>query len=169
MKQNNTISVKSIAEAAFAGYPDSLASLLEQTINKVFDYLESSLQDASLVYNCWVFEHNKNEADQHFHRGPLCLNAKPHEFSVTFQLFKERIEIRLMPLNDRIDFEANGLQKVVNMAFLQRAEWLDMTTVLIIGNHPAAKACKLTHAINADGKHCFTSELVFPSPQFDFV
>ncbi|EBX6516149.1 hypothetical protein DST30_22950 [Salmonella enterica subsp. enterica serovar Panama] len=167
MKQNNIISVKSIAEAAFAGYPDSLASLLEQTINKVFDYLESSLQDVSLVHNCWVFEHNKNEANQHFHRGPLCLNAKPHEFSVTFKLFKERIEIRLMPLNDRIDFETNGLQKVADMAFLHRAEWLDMTTVLTIGSKPAVKAYKLTHAVNTDGTQCFTSELVSPSSWLD--
>lgn len=167
MSQNSIVSIKSIAETAFTGYPDSLASMLEKTINKVFDYLESSLQDASLVHNCWVFENNKNEAYQHFQRGPLRLNAEPHQFSVTFKLFKERIEIRLVSLNDRIDFEATDLQKVANMAFLQRVELFDMTTVLVIGANPAVKACKLTHAVNTDGKHYFTSELVSPSSWLD--
>ncbi len=60
MSQNNIVSIKSIAEAAFAGYPGSLAPMLEKTINKVFDYLESSLQEASLVHDCWVFENTAN-------------------------------------------------------------------------------------------------------------
>lgn len=169
MSQNNIVSIKSIAETAFAGYPDSLTSMLEKTINKVFDYLESSLQDASLVHNCWVFENNKNEAYQHFQRGPLCLNAEPHQFSATFKLFKERIEIQLVPLNDRIDFETNDLRKLVDMAFLRRAEWFDMTTVLVVGTNPAVKAYKLTHAVNTDGTQCFTSELVSPSSWLDNI
>lgn len=169
MSQTSIVSIKSIAETAFAGYPDSLASMLEKTINKVFDYLESSLQDASLVHNCWVFENNKNEAYQHFQRGPLCLNAEPHKFSVTFKLFKERIEIRLVSLNDRIDFEATYLQKVADTAFLQRVELFDMTTVLVIGANPAAKVCKLTHTVNPDGKHCFTSELVSTVARINFI
>lgn len=169
MNQNKIVSIKSIAETAFAGYPDSLASMLEKTINKVFDYLESSLQDASLVHNCWIFENNKNEAYRHFQRGPLCLNAEPHQFSVTFKLFKERIEIQLVPLNDRIDFETNDLRKLVDMAFLRRAEWLDMTTVLVVGTKPTVKAYKLTHAINTDGARCFTSELVSPSSWLDII
>lgn len=168
MSQNSIVSIKSIAETAFAGYPDSLASMLEKTINKVFDYLESSLQDASLVHNCWIFEYNKNEAYQHFQRGPLCLNAEPHQFSVTFKLFKERIEIQLVPLNDRIDFETNDLRKLVDMAFLRRAEWFDMTTVLVVGTNPTVKAYKLTHTVNADGTQCFTSELVSPTSWLNF-
>ncbi|EHF0907802.1 hypothetical protein MRB76_000071 [Shigella flexneri] len=169
MSQNNIVSIKSIAEAAFAGYPGSLAPMLEKTINKVFDYLESSLQEASLVHDCWVFENTANEAYQHFQRGPLWLNAEPHRFSVTFKLFKERIEIQLVPLNDHIDFEATGLQKVADTAFLQRVELFDMTTVLVIGANPAAKVCKLTHTVNPDGKHCFTSELVSTVARINFI
>ena len=104
MNQNNIVSIKSIAETAFAGYPGSLAPMLEKAINKTFDLLESSLQDASLVHDYWVFENNTNEAYQHFQRGPLWFNTEPHRFSVTFKLFKERIEIQLVSLNDHIDF-----------------------------------------------------------------
>lgn len=169
MNQNNIVSIKSIAETAFAGYPGSLAPMLEKAINKTFDLLESSLQDASLVHDYWVFENNTNEAYQHFQRGPLWFNTEPHRFSVTFKLFKERIEIQLVSLNDHIDFEATGLQKVADTAFLQRVELFDMTTVLVIGANPTTKACKLTHTVNTDGKHCFTSELVSTATRINFI
>lgn len=169
MNQNNIVSIKSIAETAFAGYPGSLALMLEKAINKTFDLLESSLQDASLVHDYWVFENNTNETYQHFQRGPLWFNTEPHRFSVTFKLFKERIEIQLVSLNDHIDFEATGLQKVADTAFLQRVELFDMTTVLVIGANLATKACKLTHTVNTDGKHCFTSELVSTAACINFI
>ena len=72
-------------------------------------------------------------------------------------------------LNDHIDFEATGLQKVADTAFLQRVELFDMTTVLVIGANPATKACKLTHTVNTDGKHCFTSELVSTAARINFI
>lgn len=166
MNQNRIKSVKATVETAFGEYPRaSLRAMIEETINKAFDLLETRLDGVLAIYTFWNFEDSKNEALQHFRHEPTRLNNQPHQFSVSFKLFKERVEIRLVPLNDRIDFEINELRELVDMVFLQRAEWFDMTTVLIIGANPY----KLTHAINTDGTQCFTSELVSPSSWFDII
>lgn len=170
MKQNNTISVKSIAETTFSEYPRSLGAMIKETINKAFDLLETRLDGVLAIYTFWNFEDNKNEALRYFRHGPVPLNDQPHQFSVSFKFFKGRIEIRLVPLNDRIDFEINDLQKLVDSVFLQRAErFVDTTIVLVVGTNPAVKAYKLTHAVNTDGTQCFTSELVSPSAWLDFI
>lgn len=167
MNQNKTKPVKATIETAFNEYPRSLGGMIKGTINKAFDLLETRLDGVLAIYTFWNFEDNKNEALQHFRHGPIPFNDQPHQFSLSFQLFKERIEIQLVPLNDRIDFEINDLQKLVDMTFLQRVELFDVTTVLTIGTNPAVKAYKLTHTVNTDGKRCFTSELVSPSSWLD--
>ncbi|EOC8262277.1 hypothetical protein ACI5L6_003136 [Salmonella enterica subsp. enterica serovar Anatum] len=169
MNQNKIKPVKATVETAFGDYPRSLGAMIKETINKAFDLLETRLDGVLAIYTYWNFENNKNEAFQHFRHGPVCLNDQPHQFSLSFQLFKESIEIRLVPLNDRIDFEINDLRELVDMVFLQRAERFDMTTALVIRTNPAIKDYKLTYTVNTDGTQCFTSELVSPSSWFDIV
>ena len=125
--------MKATVETAFSDYPRSLGAMIKETINKAFDLLEARLDGVLAIYTFWNFEDSKNEVLQHFRYGPTCLNDRPHQFSVSFKLFKERIEIRLVPIDDSIDFEANELRKLIDTVFLQRAEWFDITTVLIIG------------------------------------
>lgn len=133
MNQNKIKPVKATVETAFNEYPRSLGGRIKATINKAFDLLETRLDGVLAIYTFWNFEDSKNEVLQHFRYGPTCLNDQPHQFSVSFKLFKERIEIRLVPIDDCIDFEANELRKLIDTVFLQRAERFDITTVLIIG------------------------------------
>ena len=133
MNQDKIKPVKATVETAFNEYPRSLGGMIKGTINKAFDLLETRLDGVLAIYTFWNFEDSKNEALQHFRYGPTCLNDRPHQFSVSFKLFKERIEIRLVPIDDSIDFEANDLRKLIDTVFLQRAERFDITIVLIIG------------------------------------
>lgn len=169
MNQNKTKPVKATVETAFNEHPRSLGAMIRATINKAFDLLETRLDGVLAISTYWNFEGNYNGPYQHFRYGPECINNPPHQFSVSFKLFKERIVIELIPLNDRVDFEINDLRELVDMTFLQRAERFDMTTVLVIGTNPTVEAYKLTHAVNTDGTQCFTSELVSPSSWLDII
>lgn len=143
MNQDKIKPVKATVETAFSDYPRSLRAMIKETINKAFDLLEARLDGVLAIYTFWNFEDSKNEVLQHFRYGPTCLNDRPHQFSVSFKLFKERIEIRLVPIDDSIDFEANELRKLIDTVFLQRAEWFDITTVLIIGTEQPLRLMNL--------------------------